>query len=42
LAQSAIHGIYQAAVYLYARNGQVPAGFDPEVFGESAEWRAAA
>lgn len=28
LVHSALHAIFQAALYLYARNGQVPPGFD--------------
>lgn len=31
LVQSALQSIFQAALYLYARNGQVPAGFREEV-----------
>jgi hypothetical protein len=31
LIQSALHAIFQTALYLYARDGQVPAGFRPEV-----------
>jgi hypothetical protein len=30
LIQSALHSIFQAALYLYARNGQVPEGFQAE------------
>ena len=30
LVQSALQAIFQAAVYLYARNGQVPEGFQEE------------
>src|SRR5262249_53677864 len=30
LVQSALQAIFQAAVYLYARNGQVPEGFQAE------------
>jgi hypothetical protein len=31
LIQSALHAIFQTALYLYARDGQVPEGFNPEV-----------
>lgn len=31
LVQSALQAIFQTALYLYARNGQVPYGFRPEV-----------
>jgi hypothetical protein len=31
LIQSALEAIFQAALYLYARNGQVPDGFDKEL-----------
>jgi hypothetical protein len=30
LVQSALQAIFQAAIYLYARNGQVPEGFQAE------------
>lgn len=33
LVQSALQSIFQAAVFLYARDGQVPEGFDAEVLG---------
>ena len=33
LVQSALHAIFQTALYLYARDGQVPAGFNAEVLG---------
>ena len=33
LVQSALQSIYQAAVFLYARDGQVPEGFEAEVLG---------
>ncbi len=33
LVQSALQSIFQAAVFLYARNGQVPEGFEAEVLG---------
>jgi TM2 domain-containing membrane protein YozV len=35
LVQSALLSIYQAAVFLYARNGQVPAGFEAELLGNA-------
>jgi TM2 domain-containing membrane protein YozV len=35
LVQSALQSIYQAAVFLYARNGQVPAGFEAELLGNA-------
>jgi hypothetical protein len=41
LVQSAIHCIYQAAVYCYARSGVVPQGFDPETIGGSTQLQAA-
>ena len=31
LVQSALQAIYQTALYLYARDGQVPAGFRSEL-----------
>ncbi len=31
--QSALQSIYQAAVFLYARDGQVPEGFEAELLG---------
>ena len=33
LVQSALQSIFQAAVFLYARDGQVPAGFEAELLG---------
>ena len=33
LVQSALQSIFQAAVFLYARDGQVPEGFEAEVLG---------
>jgi hypothetical protein len=33
LVQSALQSIYQAAVFLYARDGQVPEGFEAELLG---------
>jgi hypothetical protein len=42
LVNSAIQSIYQAAVFLYARDGQVPSGFDPGMFADAGEWREAA
>jgi len=35
LVQSALRSIFQAAVFLYARDGQIPAGFDAEVLGNA-------
>ena len=35
LVQSALQSIYQAAVFLYTRNGQVPAGFEAELLGNA-------
>ena len=35
LVQSALQSIFQAAVFLYARDGQVPAGFEAEVLGSA-------
>jgi len=35
LVQSALQSIYQAAVFLYARDGQVPAGFEAELLGNA-------
>jgi len=35
LVQSALQSIFQAAVFLYARNGQVPEGFSAEVLGNA-------
>jgi hypothetical protein len=35
LVQSALQSIFQAAVFLYARDGQVPAGFEAEVLGNA-------
>jgi hypothetical protein len=37
LIQSALQAIYQTALYLYARDGQVPAGFHEDVL--SSAWR---
>jgi len=31
LVQSALHSIFQVALYLYARDGEAPDGFTPEV-----------
>lgn len=42
LIQSAVQCIYQSAVYLYARNGIVPHGFEPDALGGSVDVRAAA
>jgi hypothetical protein len=35
LVQSALQSIFQAAVFLYARDGQVPEGFEAEVLGNA-------
>ena len=35
LVQSALQSIFQAAVFLYARNGQVPEGFEAELLGNA-------
>ncbi len=35
LIQSALQAIFQAAVYLYARGGEVPVGFEPELLADS-------
>lgn len=35
LVQSTLRSILQAAIYLYARDGQVPAGFDAEILGNA-------
>jgi Family of unknown function (DUF6159) len=35
LVNSALHAIFQTAIYLYARDGQVPEGFDAEVLGNA-------
>jgi len=35
LVQSALQAIFQAAVYFYARNGQVPAGFEEGMLSEA-------
>jgi hypothetical protein len=35
LVQSALQSIFQAALFLYARNGQVPEGFEAEVLGNA-------
>jgi hypothetical protein len=35
LVQSALQSIFQAAVFLYARDGQVPEGFQAEVLGSA-------
>lgn len=35
LIQSALQAIFQAAVYLYARDGGAPTGFDPELLADS-------
>jgi hypothetical protein len=35
LIQSALQAIFQAAVYLYARQGQAPRGFDEALLADS-------
>jgi hypothetical protein len=35
LVQSALQSIFQAAVFLYARDGQVPAGFEAGLLGSA-------
>jgi len=35
LIQSALQSIFQAAVYLYARDGKVPVGFEAELLGSA-------
>jgi hypothetical protein len=35
LIQSALQAIFQTALYLYARDGVVPQGFDPDVLGSA-------
>ena len=35
LIQSALQAIFQAAVYLYAREGEAPAGFEPELLADT-------
>ena len=35
LIQSALQAIFQAAVYLYAREGEAPAGFEPDLLADS-------
>jgi len=35
LVQSALQSIFQAAVFLYARDGQVPVGFEAELLGSA-------
>ncbi|HEX7370672.1 MAG TPA: DUF6159 family protein, partial [Rhodanobacteraceae bacterium] len=35
LVQSTLQTIYQAAIYLYAANGQAPAGFDSRLVAEA-------
>jgi hypothetical protein len=35
LVQSALQSIFQAAVFLYARDGQVPEGFEAELLGNA-------
>ena len=35
LVQSALQAIFQAAVFLYARDGQIPAGFDSNLLGNA-------
>jgi hypothetical protein len=33
--QSALQSIFQAAVFLYARDGQMPQGFEAELLGNA-------
>ena len=35
LVQSALQSIFQAAVFLYARDGQVPEGFEADLLGNA-------
>jgi len=35
LVQSALQAIFQAAVFLYARDGQVPPGFEADLLGNA-------
>jgi len=35
LVTSTVRSIFQAAVFLYARDGRVPEGFDPEILGNA-------
>jgi hypothetical protein len=39
LVQSALQSIFQAAVFLYARDGQVPAGFEADLLGNAMRSR---
>lgn len=39
LIQSALQAIFQAAVYLYAREGGAPTGFDPELLADSMVYK---
>jgi hypothetical protein len=39
LVQSALQSIFQAALYLYARNGQVPDGFEADLLGDAMRTR---
>jgi len=39
LVQSALQAIFQAALYLYARDGQVPPGFEADVLGNAMAQR---
>jgi hypothetical protein len=39
LVQSALQAIFQAAVFLYARDGQIPAGFDSNLLGNAMTTR---
>ncbi len=39
LVQSALQSIFQAALYLYARDGQVPQGFEAELLGNAMATR---
>jgi len=39
LVQSALQAIFQAALFLYARDGQVPPGFEADVLGNAMSAR---
>jgi hypothetical protein len=39
LIQSALQSIFQAALFLYARDGQVPAGFEAGLLGDAMRSR---
>lgn len=40
MVQSTLQSIFQAVVYLYARNGQLPEGFDAELLGNAMSSRS--